>query len=112
MQIGTEFQCEIEKTVFGGDGLARCNGEVVFLPRTLPGERLIGRVTAVKKNFSRAEVVRFGQKNPRRIEPGCSYSAAVRAAATAMRSMRWRRSSNPPSWPTCSPARGSNRLPA
>ena len=72
MQIGTEFQCEIEKTVFGGDGLARCNGEVVFLPRTLPGERLIGRVTAVKKNFSRAEVVRFGQKNPRRIEPGCS----------------------------------------
>ena len=70
MQIGTEFQCEIEKTVFGGDGLARCNGEVVFLPRTLPGERLIGRVTAVK------------------------------------------RSSNPPSWPTCSPARGSNRLPA
>ena len=73
MQIGTEFQCEIEKTVFGGDGLARCNGEVVFLPRTLPGERLIGRVTAVKKNFSRAEVVRFGQKNPRRIEPGCSY---------------------------------------
>ena len=42
MQIGTEFQCEIEKTVFGGDGLTRCDGEVVFLPRTLPGERLIG----------------------------------------------------------------------
>ena len=112
MQIGTEFQCEIEKTVFGGDGLARCNGEVVFLPRTLPGERLIGRVTAVKKNFSRAEVVRFGK----RIRGGSSravrISAAVRAAATAMRSMRWRRSSNPPSWPTCSSARGSNRLPA
>ena len=103
MQIGTEFQCEIEKTVFGGDGLARCNGEEVFLPRTLPGERLIGRVTAVKKNFSRAEVVRFGQKNPRRIEPGCSYFG---------RCPRWRRSSNPPSWSTCSPARGSNRLPA
>ena len=23
MEIGREFQCEIEKTVFGGDGLAR-----------------------------------------------------------------------------------------
>ena len=69
MQIGTEFQCEIEKTVFGGDGLTRCDGEVVFLPRTLPGERLIGRITAKKKNYSRGTVVRFGETSPRRIEP-------------------------------------------
>ena len=40
MQVGSEFQCEIEKTVLGGDGLARVGGEVVFLPRTLPGEKL------------------------------------------------------------------------
>ena len=73
MQIGTEFQCEIEKTVFGGDGLTRCDGEVVFLPRTLPGERLIGRITAKKKNYSRGTVVRFGETSPRRIEPGCPY---------------------------------------
>ena len=82
MQVGSEFQCEIEKTVLGGDGLARVGGEVVFLPRTLPGEKLIGRVTVAKKNFSRAEVVRFGVTNPHRIEaacpcfgrcPGCRY---------------------------------------
>lgn len=71
MRIGTEFQCEIETCALGGDGIARVGGEVIFLPGTLPGEKLIGRITAEKKNFSRAEVVRFGAKSPHRIEPAC-----------------------------------------
>lgn len=32
MEIGREFQCEIEKTVFGGDGWPGSAGEVVFSP--------------------------------------------------------------------------------
>ncbi len=75
MQLGDEFQCEIEKTVFGGDGLARVKGEVVFIPRTLPGERLIGRITACKSSFSRAEVVRWGATSLHRIEPACPFFA-------------------------------------
>ena len=71
MRIGTEFQCEVETCALGGNGIARVDGEVVFLPGTLPGEKLIGRITAEKKNFSRAEVVRFGAKSPHRIEPAC-----------------------------------------
>ena len=73
MRIGTEFQCEVETCALGGDGIARVGGEVIFLPGTLPGEKLIGRITAEKKNFSRAEVVRFGSKSPHRIAPGCRY---------------------------------------
>ena len=71
MQTGAQFQCEIEKVAFGGDGLARVNGEVVFLPGTLPGEKLIGEVVSEKKNFSRGRVVRFGVRSPHRIEPAC-----------------------------------------
>ena len=48
MRTGTEFQCEIETCALGGDGIARVDGEVVFLPGTLPGEKLIGRITAEK----------------------------------------------------------------
>lgn len=73
MRTGTEFQCEIETCALGGDGIARVDGEVVFLPGTLPGEKLIGRITAEKKNFSRAEIVRFGATSPHRVEPGCPY---------------------------------------
>lgn len=73
MQTGIEFQCEVEKCAMGGDGIARIDGEVVFLPGTLPGETLIGRITAEKKNFSRAEVVRFGATSPHRTAPVCKY---------------------------------------
>ena len=51
MEAGQEFQCEIEKCVFGSDGLTRIDGEVVFIPGTLPGEKLIAKITAPKKNF-------------------------------------------------------------
>ncbi len=73
MEAGQEFQCEIEKCVFGSDGLTRIDGEVVFIPGTLPGEKLIAKITAPKKNFSRAEVVRFGVTSPHRQEPVCRY---------------------------------------
>jgi len=73
MRTGTEFQCEIETCAMGGDGLTRMDGEVIFIPETLPGEKLIGRIAAEKKNFSRAEVVRFGFKSPHRVEPACPY---------------------------------------
>ncbi|MDD3885436.1 MAG: TRAM domain-containing protein [Victivallaceae bacterium] len=69
-----EFQCEIEKTAFGGDGLTHTpDGRVAFIPDTLPGEKLIARVTAEKKNFVRAEAVRFGTTSPHRCEPDCPY---------------------------------------
>lgn len=73
MEIDTLFQCKIEKTILGGDGLARVGGEVVFIPRTLPGEQVIARVTAQKSKFSRAKVERFGTISPHRIVPECPY---------------------------------------
>lgn len=66
MRTGTEFQCEIETCALGGDGIARVDGEVVFLPGTLPGEKLIGRITAEKKNFSRARPLRRDEPAPGR----------------------------------------------
>lgn len=88
MQTGTEFQCEIETCALGGDGIARVDGEVVFLPGTLPGEKLIGRITAEKKNFSRAEIVRFGATSPHRVEPGCPYFGRCPAAGICTPTMR------------------------
>ncbi len=94
MLPGTEFQCEIEKCALGGDALTRVDGEVIFIPGALPGETLIARVVAQKKNFSRATIVRFGRKSPDRIEPecryfgrcpGCAYQHCTYAAETALK---------------------------
>ncbi len=99
MQPGTEFQCEIEKCALGGDGLTRVGGEVIFIRGTLPGEKLIARAVAAKKNFSRAEIVRFGSKSPDRIEPacphfgrcpGCSYQHCSYGAETAIKAEQLR----------------------
>lgn len=50
---------EIEKLVYGGDGLARDAGRVVFVPFSLPGERWDGDALI--------------EPSPDRIEPQCCY---------------------------------------
>ena len=37
----TNFELTIEKLVYGGEGLGRRDGQVVFTPYVLPGERVI-----------------------------------------------------------------------
>lgn len=61
----------IEKLVPGGDGLARHEGKVYFVPMTLPGEKVRVRVTESKKDFARAEVLEILSPSPDRAEPGC-----------------------------------------
>ncbi len=61
----------IEKLVPGGDGLARHEGKVIFLPATLPGEKVRARITESKKDFARAETVEVLETSPMRQEPPC-----------------------------------------
>src|SRR5690242_10423037 len=44
---GTKFEARIEKLVYGGDGLSRLDGQVIFTPYVLPGER--AEVEAVRE---------------------------------------------------------------
>lgn len=58
---GAEVELEIEKLVYGGDGLARRDGVIYFLPFVLPGEAVRARAVETRRNFVRArleEVVR------------------------------------------------------
>jgi 23S rRNA (uracil1939-C5)-methyltransferase len=63
---------EIEKLVPGGDGLARHEGKVYFVPMTLPGEKVRVRVVESKKDFARAEVAEILSASADRVEPGCA----------------------------------------
>jgi tRNA/tmRNA/rRNA uracil-C5-methylase (TrmA/RlmC/RlmD family) len=82
MEVGSQIKIEIEKCVFGGDGLGRVDGQVVFVPGALPGEILIAEVTKIGRDFLRAKPVRWGTVSPHRIEtapnaaeryPECCY---------------------------------------
>lgn len=71
MRIGEHITCTIETLAYGGDGLARLDGRVVFIPGTIPGETLHASVTALKKKYARAEPLEILSPSPFRIIPCC-----------------------------------------
>jgi 23S rRNA (uracil1939-C5)-methyltransferase len=73
------LQLQIEKLIYGGDGLARLPadergaGKAVFVPFVLPGETVEATVTESRPGFTRAKAERIIAPSTHRIEPGCPY---------------------------------------
>lgn len=65
-------EVEVEKGVYRGQGLARRDGQVVFLPRTFPGDRVRARVESVTPGFVRARVEEVLRPGPGRRDPPCA----------------------------------------
>lgn len=61
----------IETLVNGGAGLARHQGQVVFIPHTAVGDIVVARVSRVKKNYVEADVVDYVQRSAVRCQPRC-----------------------------------------
>jgi len=63
----------------GGDGVGRLSdGRVVFVPRTVPGDRIRLREGSLERhrNFARAEVGSVVEAGPGRVEPPCPHYTA------------------------------------
>lgn len=73
------MELTIEKLIYGGDGLARLpadekgRGKAVFVPFTLPGEKVEASIEEQKPGFARAQARRIVQASPERIAPRCPY---------------------------------------
>lgn len=76
MTVGDTLTCHVDTLAYGGDGLARFNGQVVFVPETAPGETALVRVTQVKRNYARAQLVDLLAASPDRIDPCCRVTDA------------------------------------
>ena len=57
VNIGDTHDVKIESKGKGGDGIARIQGFVVFVPGTNPGDEVKVRISAVQRRFATAEVV-------------------------------------------------------
>src|SRR5207253_909616 len=62
-----ELELEIDSLAFGGNGVARLNGFVVFVRRGLPGDRVRARVTKVRRNHAEALATEVLAPGPYRI---------------------------------------------
>jgi 23S rRNA (uracil1939-C5)-methyltransferase len=65
------FTLEIGKMVYGGRGMGRINGKVVFVPFAAPGEKVQVEVVREKKDYIEAILTAFEQKSPWRVNPFC-----------------------------------------
>jgi 23S rRNA (uracil1939-C5)-methyltransferase len=65
-------QLRVEKLVYGGEGLSRLDGEVIFTPFVLPGEAIEAERTGARQHVQRSRLVRVAEPSPARVEPPCS----------------------------------------
>jgi 23S rRNA (uracil1939-C5)-methyltransferase len=70
------LEVEIASVVAGGDGLARPpDGQIVFVPGGLPGERVLVEITETKKGFRRAALLEVVEAASARVSPPCPHVA-------------------------------------
>ncbi len=71
--VGQKIDLQIQDIAFGGEGVARIEDFVVFVPFVLVGEQVQAEITEVKKNFARARLLKVIQFSPDRVEAPCQY---------------------------------------
>src|SRR5258708_16557696 len=61
---------------YGGNGVARLDGYVVFVRRGLPGDRVRARVTKVKRRHAEALATEVLRPGPERVDAPCAHFPA------------------------------------
>jgi 23S rRNA (uracil1939-C5)-methyltransferase len=70
---GEQLEVEIDSLAFGGRGLARADGLVVFVAGALPGDRVRVEITKAKKRFAEARTVELLSPGADRIADRCTH---------------------------------------
>ncbi|MEU6846602.1 TRAM domain-containing protein [Streptomyces sp. NPDC046716] len=75
--VGEEYEVEVGPVAHGGHCIARtAEGQVLFVRHTLPGERVVARVTDGEEGdrFLRADAVQIVDASKDRVEAPCPYA--------------------------------------
>ncbi len=73
LSVGTITTVTISDIAFGGDGVARLDDLVIFVPFVALGELVEIEITELKKNFARARLRSVISPSPDRVPPPCPY---------------------------------------
>jgi 23S rRNA (uracil1939-C5)-methyltransferase len=71
-----ELELHVDSLAYGGNGVARLNGFVVFVRRGLPGDTVRARVTKVKRSHAEALAVDIVEPSDKRVEAPCAHYPA------------------------------------
>jgi 23S rRNA (uracil1939-C5)-methyltransferase len=70
---GEELDLHVDSLAFGGNGVARLDGFVVFVRGGLPGDRVRARVTRVKRGFAEGIATQITEPSPHRVSAECRH---------------------------------------
>ncbi len=76
VRIDDEIDLHVDSLAYGGNGVARLNGFVVFVRRGLPGDTVRARVTKVKRSHAEALVTEVLEPGSTRVEAPCAHYPA------------------------------------
>jgi len=71
-----EVDLRIDRLAYGGNGVARLNGFVVFVRRGLPGDLVRARITTVKRSHAEATALEVLEPGAPRVEAPCRHFPA------------------------------------
>ncbi|MBC7461873.1 MAG: 23S rRNA (uracil(1939)-C(5))-methyltransferase RlmD [Thermoleophilia bacterium] len=79
VRTGDLVDVEIERLTHGGRGIARLDNFVLFVGRSLPGDKVRARVTRVKRSFAEANAEELLEAGAQNVDPQCDPAGACGA---------------------------------
>jgi 23S rRNA (uracil1939-C5)-methyltransferase len=76
VQRDQELELRIDSLAYGGNGVARLDGFVVFVRAGLPGDTVRARVTKVQRRHAEAVMTEVLEPGPHRVEAPCAHYPA------------------------------------
>ncbi|MFC1868890.1 23S rRNA (uracil(1939)-C(5))-methyltransferase RlmD [Thermodesulfobacteriota bacterium] len=74
LRKGDIVELWIDRMAYGGHGVARFDGFVIFVRGAIPGDRIMARVVKKKKDYANGNLLELIESSPDRVEAPCPYS--------------------------------------
>ena len=68
LRKGDLIELRIDKMAYGGQGVARSNGLVLFVKGAIPGDRVKAQVVKKKRDYAEAKLTELLEPSPDRVE--------------------------------------------
>lgn len=76
LEIKQRIPLKIKRMGINGEGIGFFRKTLVFVPGALKGEEVFCQITAVKRNFAEARLLKINKKSKFRVEPDCALYTA------------------------------------
>jgi len=73
---GTEVEVTVDTLAYGGNGVARLEGYVLFVAGAIPGDRVRAVVTRSKRSYGEARTLEVLSASPERVAPQADHPGA------------------------------------